>query len=285
MNFQCCEQLTRMNLSAMRREYQRQEELAPTLELGFDERFSMIVQAQFNQRQDNRLKKALKEATLREPNATLSALDYSEGRNLSKSQIAQLARMSWIKAGKGIIVTGATGTGKTFILCAFAHDACVMGFTAKYYRMTRLIEFMSAARSSMEYDKKLGEMGKPDILILDDFGMKQCDHTFSLDLLELMEERYQRHKSVLIGAQLPVRLWPESFKNKTAADGFMDRMVKNAYRIELKGASRRSKMSADEMWGSGNPDFKTSDSTHSSNMETDSATDDNHEEVRNTETA
>ena len=234
----------------MRGEYQRQEELPATLELGFDERFSMIVQAQFDRRRNNRIKKALKEAALREPSAALSELDFSDGRNLSKRQVAQLSSMSWVKEGKGILVTGATGTGKTFILCAFAHDACVMGYTARYYRMTRLIESMTAARDTGEYDKKLVELGKPDILILDDFGMKQCDHLFSLDLLEIMEERYHGRKSVLIGAQMPVRLWPEFFKNKTAADGFMDRVVNNAYRIELKGASRRPRMPDDEMWES-----------------------------------
>ena len=249
MNYLSCEQLTQMNLSAMRGEYQRQEELPAALDLGFDDRFSMIVQAQFDKRKNNRVQRALKAAALREPCATLSALDFSEGRNLSKQQIAQLSSMSGVKAGKGICVTGATGTGKTFILCAFAHDACNMGYSAKYYRMTRLIEDMASARNTGEYTRKLNEMGKPDILILDDFGMKQCDHSFSLDLLEIMEERYYQHKSVLIGAQLPVRLWADTFKNRTAADGFMDRIVNNAYRIELKGASRRSKMSTEEMWG------------------------------------
>ena len=248
MNYQSCEQLTRMNLSAMRGEYQRQEELPAMIDLGFDERFSMIVQAQFDRRRNNKIARALKDAALRESSATLSELDFCEGRNLSKKQIAQLSCMDWVKEGKSILVTGATGTGKTFIICAFAHDACIMGFTAKYYRMTRLIELMAVARSSGEYDKKLAELGKPDILILDDFGMKQCDHFFSLDLLEIMEERYYKRKSVLIGAQLPVRLWPESFKNKTAADGFMDRIVNNAYRIELQGPSRRPKMPDEEIW-------------------------------------
>lgn len=247
MNYQSCEQLTQMNLSAMRGEYQRQEELPATADLGFDERFSMIVQAQFEKRKNNRIKRALKEAALREPSATLSELDFSEGRNLSRHQIAQLSGMSWVKEGKSILITGPTGTGKTFITCAFAHDACVLGFTARYYRMTRLIEFMSAARNTGEYDKKLAELGKPDILVLDDFGMKQCDHLFSLDLLEIMEERYHQRKSVIIGAQLPVRLWAETFKNRTAADGFMDRIVNNSYRIELQGASRRPRMSEDEM--------------------------------------
>lgn len=247
MNYQGCEQLTQMNLSAMRGEYQRQEELPATADLGFDERFSMIVQAQFEKRKNNRIKRALKEAALREPSATLSELDFSEGRNLSRHQIAQLSGMSWVKEGKSILITGPTGTGKTFITCAFAHDACVLGFTARYYRMTRLIEFMSAARNTGEYDKKLAELGKPDILVLDDFGMKQCDHLFSLDLLEIMEERYHQRKSVIIGAQLPVRLWAETFKNRTAADGFMDRIVNNSYRIELQGASRRPRMSEDEM--------------------------------------
>ena len=162
MNYQSCEQLTQMNLSAMRGEYQRQEELPATADLGFDERFSMIVQAQFDKRKNNRIKRALKEAALREPSATLSELDFSEGRNLSRHQIAQLSGMSWVKEGKSILITGPTGTGKIFITCAFAHDACVLGFTARYYRMTRLIEFMSAARNTGEYDKKLAELRRAD---------------------------------------------------------------------------------------------------------------------------
>ena len=252
MNYQACEQLTQMNLSAMRREYQRQEELPATMTLSFDERFSMIVQAQFDKRRNNRIARALREANLREPSATLSELDFADSRNLSRKQIAQLSDMTWIKKGLGILVTGPTGTGKTFLLCGIAHDACVTGYTAKYYRMTRLIEFMAAARSSGEYDKRLAELGKPDILILDDFGMKQCDHMLSMDLLEVMEERYHKQKSVMVGSQIPVRLWPETFKNKTAADGFMDRVVNNAYRIELQGPSRRPRIQDEEAWAAQN---------------------------------
>lgn len=248
MNYQSCEQLTQMNLSAMRGEYQRQEELPAMLELSFDERFSMVVQAQFDKRNKNRIARALKTASLREPSATLSEVDYAEGRNLSRRLVGQLSDMNWIKEGKGILITGATGTGKTFLLCALGHDACVMGYSAKYYRMTRLIEYMNAARTSGEYDKKLTELGRPDLLILDDFGMKQCDHVFSMDLLEVVEERYHKKKSIIIGAQIPVRLWPETLKNKTASDGFMDRVVNNSYRIELNGPSRRPKMPDDELW-------------------------------------
>ena len=119
----------------------------------------------------------------------------------------------------------------------------------EFYRFYRKKLIVKGVQPNVTH-KKLAELGKPDILILDDFGMKQCDHLFSLDLLEVVEERYHKRKSVLIGAQMPVRLWPEFFKNKTAADGFMDRIVNNAYRIELKGPSRRPKMPDDEMWES-----------------------------------
>ncbi len=249
MDYQASEQLTQMRLNAMRDEYRRQDELPAMLDLSFDERFSMIVQAQFNSRKNSRIARELKNSGLREPCAAISAIDCSSERNILRSHIAQLSGMTWIKEGKGLLVTGATGTGKTFILCAFGHDACVTGYTVRYYRMTRLVELMMAARSDGSYEKKLQELGKPDVLILDDFGLKQCDHMFSLDLLEVMEERSYRKKSVFIGAQLPVRMWTESFKNKTAAEGFMDRIVGNAYRIELKGPSRRTRMPDEEMWG------------------------------------
>lgn len=249
MNYQCCEQLTKMRLSVMRDEYRRQEELPASMELSFDERFSMIVQAQYDNRKHNRAKNSLGKASLRESCATLSELDFSPERNLSKRHIAQLAGMSWIKEGKGILITGATGTGKTFLLCAFAHDACNMGYTARYYRLTELMQIMAQSREPGKYAKVLAEMGKPDILILDEFGSRQYDNEFSSDLLEIMEERYHNQKSVLIGSQLPVRLWTDSFSNRDAAEGFMDRITNVCYRIELKGPSRRRRMSAEEIWG------------------------------------
>ena len=240
MDYQCCEQLTQMRLNGMRAMYQRQEELPAVADLSFDERFRSIVQAQFDIRNDRRIARGLKAACLREPSASLENIDYDGDRRSQRPLIAQLSDMHWVREGKGIIITGSTGTGKTFLLCAFGHAACVMGYSVKYYRVPRLIESMAQARSSGGYEKMIKELEKPDILILDDFGLNQCDHLFSLDLLEIMDERDCRKKSVLIGSQLPVRMWPDVLVNKTAADGFMDRVVNKAYRIALKGRSRRA---------------------------------------------
>lgn len=239
MDYQSCELLTQMRLSAMRDEYKRQAELPAMAELSFDTRFAMIVQAQHNKRKDNKLALTLKRAKLREPSANLADLDYDAGRNLSKQKIAQLSDMSWVKKGLGLAVTGASGTGKTFVLCAFGREGCATGHTVIYYRMPSLVQLLKDARANNTYGKMLNDMRKPDILILDDFGLDECDHLLSLDLLEIMDSREMAKKSVFFGSQLPVALWGEVLANKTASEAFMERVRNKTYKIELKGPTRR----------------------------------------------
>ena len=147
--------------------------------------------------------------------------------------------MSWVRKGLGLAVTGASGTGKTFVLCAFGREGCIQGYKVLYLRMPHLIEVMKEARVSNLYDKKIEELKKPDILILDDFGLTECDHILSLDLLEIMDAREMARKSVFFGSQLPVSLWGEVLKNRTASEAFMERVKNKTYKIELKGPSRR----------------------------------------------
>lgn len=241
MDYQSCEMLTKMKLSAMRDEYKRQVGIPAIMEQSFDDRFAMVVQAQYNKRMDNRLALALKRAKLREPSATLADLDYDESRNLSKRKISQLSEMSWVKKGLGLVVTGASGTGKTFVLCAFGHEGCVSGYKVAYYRMPVLIQLLREARVNNNYGKMLEELKKPDILILDDFGLEECDHLLSLDLLEIMDAREMSRKSVFFGSQLPVSLWGEVLKNRTASEAFMERVKNKSYKIELKGPTRRTR--------------------------------------------
>lgn len=239
MQYQTIEQLSELRLRAMRQEYLRQTELPAMADLSFDERFAMIVNAQIDARHTARINRLLKKAELRDPMADLANIDFDEKRRLPKSLIMQLSDCSWITIGSNLIVTGATGVGKTYILSAFGREACMRGFEVRCFRVPRMLTDLSIGRGDGSYNKLLANMTKPDLLILDDFGLKQIDLALSHDLLEVIEERHHACRSTAISAQLPVKDWPSVFKDATVADAIMDRLVRNAYRINAKGPSRR----------------------------------------------
>lgn len=235
---QTLDKLISMRLRAMGQEYQRQIELPANAALPFDERFAMIVEAEWLAKANSRLKRFLREANLREPSANLEDINYAPGRNLDKTTIARLADCSWIKEGKNLIIAGATGTGKTYLVSAFGNAACRKGLKVRSYRVNRLLIDLAIGRGDGSYNKLLKDLKKPDLLILDDFGMAPIDPGACRDLLEVIDDRHGR-KSIAISAQLPVAKWHGVFEDATIADAVLDRVVNNAYRIELKGPSLR----------------------------------------------
>ena len=239
MNYQTNEQLSEMKLHAMRLEYQRQQELPAIMDLDFDERFAMIVNEQYSARQDAKIRRLIKAANLREPTAHLANIDYDPVRKIKKADVARLSDCAWIKNGSKLSITGATGVGKTYLLSAFGRAACMRGYTVKNYRVPRLLTSLGISRGDGSYNKLMQEMIKPGLLILDDFGLKQLDLAMTQDLLEVVEERHHAKRSIAISAQLPVKEWPSVFKDQTIADAILDRLVRNAYRFDLKGPSRR----------------------------------------------
>ena len=239
MNYPTNEQLSEMKLHAMRMEYQRQQELPAICDLDFDERFSMIVNSQYSAKQDAKVKRLIKKADLREPTAHLANIDYDPVRKIKKVDVARLSNCDWIKNGTNLIVTGATGVGKTYLLSAFGREACLKGMTVRSFRVPRLLTSLGISRGDGSYDHLMQEMVKPDLLLLDDFGLKQLDLTMTQDLLEVVEERHHTGRSIAISAQLPVKDWPTVFIDQTIADAILDRLVRNAYRFDLKGPSRR----------------------------------------------
>ncbi len=239
MNYQTSEQLAEMRLHAMRQEYARQEELPAMNDLSFDERLEMLVNAQYTARMKTKMARLIRLADLREPGANFVSIDYAPERNLNKSTVARLSDCQWIDNGTNLIITGATGVGKTYLASAFGRAACEKGLTVRSFRTTRLLTDLAISRGDGSYDKLMKDLTKPTLLILDDFGMKQMDLALSQDLLEAVEERHFHQKSIIICAQLPVKDWPSVFKDLTIADAVLDRIVHNAYRFELKGPSRR----------------------------------------------
>jgi len=235
---QTLDKLAQMRLTAMSQEFRRQLESSDKNALSFEERFAMITDAEWINRQNNRLKRLLSQANLRIHDACLEDLDYEPRRNLDRGSVARLADMAWLYESRNLIITGASGTGKTYLTCAFGNAACRKSFKTKYYRVNRLLNDLNIGQGDGSYNKIIKELKKMDLLILDDWGMALLDPASSRDLLEVVEDRYG-YRSTIISAQLPVSKWHELFEDSTVADAILDRLVHNAYRFELKGPTKR----------------------------------------------
>ena len=227
-----------MRLSAMAQEYRRQLESTDRSALSFEERFAMLTDAEWTFRHNNRLKRLLSKANLRIIDACLEDLDYEDARKLDRGYVARLAYLAWVNEHRNLIITGATGTGKSYLACAFGNAACRKSFTTRYYRVNRLLTDLAIGQGDGTYNKMMKELKKTDLLILDDWGMTVFDPTGGRDLLEVVEDRFGC-RSTIISGQLPVSKWHELFEDSTVADAVLDRLVHNSYRFELKGSSKR----------------------------------------------
>ena len=207
--------------------------------LSFDERFGLLIDREMIDRQNRRFKTRLRKAKLRQ-NACLEDIDFRHPRGLDKSLMMQLASGQWIKEANNLLIIGPTGVGKTYLACALAHKACQLDYSALYFRLPRLLQQLDIAKGDGRYGKLLKSFAKTDLLILDDWGLKKLIKEQSHDLLEIFEDRH-RLRSTLITSQLPVDHWHEIIGNPTLADAILDRLVHNAYRINLKGESMRKK--------------------------------------------
>ncbi len=235
---QTLEKLIAMRLGVMEKEYRRQLELPAMNALSFEDRLAMLVDAEWLQRQNNKLQRLRKEAGLRESSANLENIDFDPRRKLDKSEIARLSDCMWIGEGKHLIITGATGTGKTFLSSAFGNAACFAGRSVRSFRVNRLLTDLAIGRGDGSYNKIIAALKKPDLLILDDFGMSPIDPPACRDFLEVIDERHGS-RSLLLTAQLPVSSWHGVFEDATIADAVLDRLVHSSYRIDLKGPSMR----------------------------------------------
>jgi len=239
MTNQTLNKLTEMRLPAMETEFRRQMELPAMSGLPFEERFALMVDAEWLARYNSRIDRLLKAAKLRCPSANLENIDFSPERHLDKAMVARLSDMSWLKEGRNLFITGACGVGKTWIASAFGNAACRLGKRVAAYRVSRLLDHLRSARAEGTWGRLLAALKKPELLILDDFGLDRLDAIHCRDLLETVEDRYDSG-SILITAQLPVSQWHGVFEDATLADATLDRIVHNAYRIELRGPSRRA---------------------------------------------
>jgi DNA replication protein DnaC len=235
------ENLRALKLGVMARTLEEQMNMPDVGTLTFEERLGLMVDRELTERGNNRLAARLRKARLR-VQACMEDIDYGHPRKLDRSLVKSLASCEWIGRHQSVLVTGPTGAGKTWIACALAHRACMEGYTALYKRLPGFLREFSAARADGSYGRFIRTCSKTDLLIIDDWGLKRLDQQQSLDLLELLEDRYNL-KSTIVAAQIPADKWHETIADPTLADAIMDRLVHNSHRIELKGESMRKNKS------------------------------------------
>ncbi|MFC7462613.1 IS21-like element helper ATPase IstB [Hydrogenophaga defluvii] len=233
--------LNELKLFGMAHAFSQQIESAVTGHLSFEERVGLMVDHEVTYRDDKRLRRLLTNAKLREP-ACMEDIDYGAKRGLERSVMASLALCNWIRHGVNVILTGATGLGKTWIACALGNQACRYGMTVKFERVPLLLEELAIAHSDGTFRKRITAIGKLDLLILDDLGINTLTAERRADLLEVVESR-SGTRATVVTSQLPVKRWHDYLAdgNPTVADAIMDRVVSDAHRIDLVGESLRPK--------------------------------------------
>jgi DNA replication protein DnaC len=227
------EKLNALRLKGMSRAFEIQTGNSEYQELGFEERLGFLVDTEVTERENKRLARLLKNAKLRH-DACMQAINYKPSRKLDKSLIFSLETCQWIVNRKNVIIIGSTGAGKTFMAQALAHNACMKGYSSHCLRLPKFFSELTLAKADGSYLKLMKSFANFDVLILDDMCISPMTDEQRRDLLEIVEERYDR-KSTIITSQIPIKLWHESIGNSTIADAILDRLVHNAYRIEIQG--------------------------------------------------
>lgn len=238
LNEPTVEKLRAMRLDALADAWLAQQKQPDLAKLSFDERFAMLVEAEWIFRENRRLTRALKEAKLRLSQACIEDIDYPARRELDRAVVRQLASCRWVAEHQNVVVTGATGTGKTYVACALAHQACRKGYRAIYRRASRLADEMTLARADGSYPRALARLARADVLIVDDWGHAAMRDQERRDLVEILDDRHGL-RSTIMTSQLPVSKWHDHIGDPTNADAICDRVLHNAHRIVLKGPSRR----------------------------------------------
>lgn len=234
-------QLQELRMAGMALGLQEQLGQAGMSSMSFEERIALLVDREVHHRNDKRQTRLLKDARLKYPQACIEDLDTRAGRGLERRAVMSLALGDWIASGHSVLITGATGSGKSWLACALAQYAARKGHTALYQRVPRLGEELRIRHGNGTFGKWLIQLAKTDVLILDDWAVAALDAGTRADLLEIIDDRAAT-RGTIITSQLPVEHWHSWIGDATIADAMLDRLLQRTHRITLKGESlRRSK--------------------------------------------
>lgn len=231
------QQLHELRLRGMACALEQQGMNADRAALSFEERLGLMIQHEMTERASARLVQRLRWARLPQ-GALLEDLDAAAVRGLGVAALAQVRDLGWIGEHLNVLITGPTGVGKSFLACALAHSACRMDYAVRFFRLPRLVDELTRAHSMQNRSGMLKQLAKAELLVLDDFGLTPVSDQTKRDLLEILDDRYDR-RSTIVTSQLPVDQWHTYLNDPTLADAILDRLVHNAYRLTLKGESMR----------------------------------------------
>ncbi len=233
--------LADLGLHGMSKAFQELEVQPETKALEHAEWLTLLLEREVTLRRQKRFEARARAARLRHQ-ASVEDVDFRAARGLDRNLFLQLASCTWVRARHGLLLTGPTGVGKSWLACALGHKACREDLSVAYHRAPRLFAALALARGDGRYGKLLRGLARVDLLILDDWGPEKLDDQQRRDLLEIVEDRHER-RSIIVTSQVPVDRWYEIVGNPTIADAILDRLLHNAYRIELTGESLRKRRS------------------------------------------
>jgi len=231
------EKMKQMRLSGMAQMHYTNITNNINMDYTIDQYITMLIDQEWENRQNKKIQNLVKAARFRYP-ATIRDIDYSANRQLDKNTFERLALLDFVRNHENLIITGATGTGKSYLAQALGHQACIMLMKTLYFNTTRLMSHLKLSRIEGTYSKNLANLEKADLLILDDFGLNAFDNQDRQALMDIVETKHERN-SIIISTQIPVSGWHELIGEPTIADAILDRIVHSSHRIQLKGESLR----------------------------------------------